>query len=597
MDDDALPNPNPFPRPERPLLATRITTAFLVLSTVAFLRRQDAKSVVHVDQAMQMGRRIEHRSHFLGRGISRKKKRPLQWTGKKGKLTGRPPRQESSRETQGGGCPPETDGENSSADDARSGFDSMLMEALPRLIPTTQLQNLDAVRTLDGHGIAANKHFVFKHSGEQAREFFQWLIFPAAIDEFVKKHLDKEPRVIARGHSSYYQGWFQLEHFEEILRDKISTLRYAYDIDVTEFNNGTKFLNPHNNTANRNEILKFMRNGASIRLNRPFEWEETTWKMVALLDSFFGVTCGCNVYITPGRRPSGYAPHANDVDNFVLMANGSMRWRVFKPLDGGVLPLDPGPDIPLEHLPSPPFIDKVLSAGDMLYIPRGWIYFAENTQDATSCHVHLSTNQHHTWADYLAVVLPRAVDMAVQDEEFRKTLPLGWTSYMGFQHIGNGNDERRKNFTKKALDMLERLVAKGFVPLDAAADEPLTVSFCKYCQFKYNKQHMFAIDHLRYRVRPFLSRSQMKRSLQPKLTLQGDGSESRGHRESLPSMPAEEAGAANSIPGKRDWVKLTAENVGRYVLGEDCIRVVHCLSNSRGGLGDDSETIELHPRC
>mmetsp|Transcript_36054 Transcript_36054/g.58308 ORF Transcript_36054/g.58308 Transcript_36054/m.58308 type:complete len:137 (+) Transcript_36054:85-495(+) len=88
----------------------------------------------------------------------------------------------------------------------------------------------------------------------------------------------------------------------------------------------------------------------------------------------------------------------------------------------------------------------------------------------------------------------------------------------------------------------------------------------------------------------------MKRSLQPKLTLQGDGSESRGHRESLPSMPAEEAGAANSIPGKRDWVKLTAENVGRYVLGEDCIRVVHCLSNSRGGLGDDSETIELHPR-
>ena len=128
-----------------------------------------------------------------------------------------------------------------------------------------------------------------------------------------------------------------------------------------------------------------------------------------------------NAYITPPAN-QGFDPHYDVHDVFVLQVAGQKRWIVHEPVHPDPLPSQPWTehrDAIAERAAEPPVIDAVLSPGDALYLPRGWIHSAK-ALEATSIHLTIGV------AAVTGVDVVRAVvDALAADVEFRKSLPMG----------------------------------------------------------------------------------------------------------------------------------------------------------------------------
>lgn len=95
-----------------------------------------------------------------------------------------------------------------------------------------------------------------------------------------------------------------------------------------------------------------------------------------------------------------------------------------------LLPLHSSPDLSREEL-GELLYETVLQPGDVLYMPRGTVHEAQSLEDCHSLHITLSVNQRNSWADFLRVALPQAVELAAEEDwKLRSTLPFGWLHYM-----------------------------------------------------------------------------------------------------------------------------------------------------------------------
>lgn len=129
-----------------------------------------------------------------------------------------------------------------------------------------------------------------------------------------------------------------------------------------------------------------------------------------------------NAYVTPASS-RGFAAHYDVHDVFVLQLAGEKRWIVHEP----VLPL------PLRTQPwterrsaveraaaeTPPTIDAVLSPGDALYLPRGFVHSAEALGTVS---VHLTVGIHAVTRQAVAEAL---VAEAGAELGLRRSLPVG----------------------------------------------------------------------------------------------------------------------------------------------------------------------------
>ena len=92
------------------------------------------------------------------------------------------------------------------------------------------------------------------------------------------------------------------------------------------------------------------------------------------LEDAFGLGVQANSYYTP-RGSQGFAVHHDTHDVLVLQVAGEKRWLLYNPLL----------ELPLKHQrysrslgdEGEPTDDIILRAGDMLYLPRGWLHQAE----------------------------------------------------------------------------------------------------------------------------------------------------------------------------------------------------------------------------
>lgn len=128
-----------------------------------------------------------------------------------------------------------------------------------------------------------------------------------------------------------------------------------------------------------------------------------------------------NAYITPPDN-RGFDPHYDVHDVFVLQVSGSKRWIVHEPVHPDPLPSQPWTDhraAIAARGEQPPMIDTVLTAGDALYLPRGWVHSARSG-DTTSIHLTIGVSP-VTGLDVLRAV----VDAMADESEFRASLPMG----------------------------------------------------------------------------------------------------------------------------------------------------------------------------
>jgi ribosomal protein L16 Arg81 hydroxylase len=128
-----------------------------------------------------------------------------------------------------------------------------------------------------------------------------------------------------------------------------------------------------------------------------------------------------NAYITPPSN-RGFDPHYDVHDVFVLQAAGQKRWVVHEPVHDHPLPSQPWTQhraAIAERVTTDPVIDAVLSEGDALYLPRGWVHSAL-ALDTTSIHLTIGVSA-VTGMDVARAV----VDQLATIDAFRTSLPLG----------------------------------------------------------------------------------------------------------------------------------------------------------------------------
>ncbi len=134
-----------------------------------------------------------------------------------------------------------------------------------------------------------------------------------------------------------------------------------------------------------------------------------------------GCPVQANAYITPPTN-RGFDPHYDVHDVFVLQASGQKRWIVHQPVHEHPLQSQPWTQhraAIAERVTGDPVIDTVLSEGDALYLPRGWIHSAQALQ-TTSIHLTIGASP-LTGIDVARTVTGELATL----DAFRKSLPMG----------------------------------------------------------------------------------------------------------------------------------------------------------------------------
>ena len=122
-----------------------------------------------------------------------------------------------------------------------------------------------------------------------------------------------------------------------------------------------------------------------------------TWAPVIDLTTRLAAELGhpaqCNAYVTPPRS-RGFSAHYDVHDVFVLQLAGRKHWTVHPPVHPDPLRNQPWNDHATavrRRAAEEPALDLVLEAGDVLYLPRGWLHSAAAEDDVSA---HLTVGVH-----------------------------------------------------------------------------------------------------------------------------------------------------------------------------------------------------------
>jgi bifunctional lysine-specific demethylase and histidyl-hydroxylase NO66 len=132
-----------------------------------------------------------------------------------------------------------------------------------------------------------------------------------------------------------------------------------------------------------------------------------------------------NAYITPPQS-QGFSAHYDVHDVFVLQLAGEKQWRIHRPVL--VSPLrdqswnDRRADVE-KRATEPPLLETLLSPGDCLYLPRGYLH-AATALGGVSSHLTLGI---HVWTRFALAqqLVHQALRILADDPVMRASLPLG----------------------------------------------------------------------------------------------------------------------------------------------------------------------------
>jgi lysine-specific demethylase/histidyl-hydroxylase NO66 len=168
-------------------------------------------------------------------------------------------------------------------------------------------------------------------------------------------------------------------------------------------------------------ILELFASGHTVVLQGLHRFWPPLIDFAGALGSELGHPVQINAYITP-QASQGFAAHYDVHDVFVLQIAGAKKWILHDSVHPEPLRNQPWTQhrsAVLSRAEETPLSDDVLEAGDVLYVPRGYIHSAEALGDIS---IHLTLGvQAYTRYD----ILEALVDIAADDRLLRQALPLG----------------------------------------------------------------------------------------------------------------------------------------------------------------------------
>ncbi|GAA0660134.1 hypothetical protein GCM10010193_08820 [Kitasatospora atroaurantiaca] len=141
------------------------------------------------------------------------------------------------------------------------------------------------------------------------------------------------------------------------------------------------------------------------------------------LSSMLGHPVTGNFYLTPAGRAKGFGWHWDCHHVFIAQTEGAKLWRIFAPTfrnplehhNWSKIGFDPADKERFET--SAPDFEVTLQAGQVLFIPRGWVHAGQSTEEHSL---------HITFGVQLLTVhwaLRKLLDLGEDNEELREALP------------------------------------------------------------------------------------------------------------------------------------------------------------------------------
>ncbi|MFJ2867115.1 cupin domain-containing protein [Kitasatospora sp. NPDC087314] len=144
------------------------------------------------------------------------------------------------------------------------------------------------------------------------------------------------------------------------------------------------------------ELHKRLAEGATLVLDAVDEIHPQISLLAAQLERWLRTGVQVNLYAS-WTGTEGFGVHWDDHDVVVVQLDGAKRWRVYGPTRA--VPMHRDTEMP-ESPPGEPIVDLVLTAGDVLYLPRGWWHAVAASEGVHSLHITCGL-QSATGADLL----------------------------------------------------------------------------------------------------------------------------------------------------------------------------------------------------
>ncbi len=144
------------------------------------------------------------------------------------------------------------------------------------------------------------------------------LIAPVAEEEFQSRYWERQPLVVHRKRSDYYDGLFSLEDFEEAITRSPEYVKLA--------NLTTQKNKSYQSTVTEGveAVVEDMREGATLVLDQLHHREPRLRLLCRVLAAELGHRFQINLYLTPAEG-KGFAAHWDNHDVFILQVVGSKR--------------------------------------------------------------------------------------------------------------------------------------------------------------------------------------------------------------------------------------------------------------------------------
>lgn len=259
-----------------------------------------------------------------------------------------------------------------------------------------------------------------------ALKSFADLLAPIELEEFFDAYWEREPLHVQRSDERFYSALLTAADVEAAISSgglrhpaiQLARSGGFYPPEAftrTVRSGGDLFTGVPDLERIRAEYLA----GATISLPGFHRAWRPLAELAATAEAEISHPVHANVYVTPAGA-SGFAPHYDTHEVFVLQIAGSKRWRIER--SSLSLPHRAQPFDPSAYAASDPVLELELelAAGDLLYLPRGYIH-STSTTGAASVHVTLGVTV-YTWADLLA----EWAQLAVRAPALREALPPGF---------------------------------------------------------------------------------------------------------------------------------------------------------------------------
>ncbi len=209
-----------------------------------------------------------------------------------------------------------------------------------------------------------------------------YLLDPMPFSAFLEAHWEKEPLHLQRQAPDYYAGLFGLEEVEQYL----FTVRPRGNALKLVARGKPNIVFHEHEEASLRVVYQAFREGYTINLNGVHRHWPAVHALVDAVRRQLRCYANVNVYVT-GPESQGFDTHHDGHDVFVLQTCGRKRWRLYEVQEE--LPLEGRETSPRQGDAGgwgEPVREIALSAGDLLYLPRGVPHSAV-TGDGSSVHL------------------------------------------------------------------------------------------------------------------------------------------------------------------------------------------------------------------